>query len=76
MIYNQSCGTDGALSRKQKDTEMSEFISVSFCFSGLLPFRDRCLFRSFLWFFPSKERTEKRALFLMFLPAVSSINGF
>jgi len=60
MIYNQSCGTDGALSRKQKNTEMSELISVFFCFSGLLPFRYRGLFRSsFGSFLPRKEQKKE-----------------
>jgi len=38
MVYNQSCGTDGALSLKAKTTEMNLLISV------VLSFRDFCLF--------------------------------
>jgi len=44
MIYNQSCGTDGALSRKPKNTEMNKFISV------FLSFRDFCLFAIVVFF--------------------------
>jgi len=60
-LIKSHCGTDGALSLKPKNTEMSEFISVFFAF------RDFCLFAivvfsKFLWFFPSKERTEKKNL--------------
>ena len=44
MVYNQSCGTDGALSLKPKTTEMSEFISV------VLSFRDFCLFAIVVFF--------------------------
>ncbi len=32
MIYNQSCGTDGAFSLKEKNTKMSSLISVFFAF--------------------------------------------
>jgi len=40
-------------------------------------FRDRyrMLFHSFLWFFPFKERTKKRALFLISYTAVRPLNS-
>ena len=44
MIYNQSCGTDGALSQKEKNAEMSEFISAFFVFW------DFCLFAIVVFF--------------------------
>jgi len=68
------CGTDGALSQKQKTTEMSELISVVFLF-GTFAFLLSWSISKFLWFFPSKERTEKRTLFLIFYTAVSPTNS-
>jgi len=59
MIYNHSCGTDGALSRKQKHRNERAHFFI-FCFFGTFAFSLWWSFSKFLWFFPSKERTEKK----------------
>ncbi len=74
MIYNQSCGTDGALSQKEKNTEMSEFISAFFVFW------DFCLFAIIVFFevplvLSFQGKNENRTLFLIFYTAVSPINS-
>jgi len=71
-IINPAAPTVPCPESKKHRNELAHF--CVFCFLGLLPFCYRRLFSKFLWFFPSKERTEKRTLILIFQTAVSPIN--